>query len=244
MKVRVLMAETFLRKRAILIMHLAWFAPYAPLLLIPFEPGVWHWGGFLFGWSGCLLPLALSAGIFGDDIASGRMRMLATEPIRLWELYLYRFLGLSLQGAAHLLAVGGLTLLLHRLTGWGDIDHFALWLLASWLIFNAWTALSTSVSVVVHREHNAMLVVLGTIVVVFPLYTLLLFFEGSIGTRIYHEIVRYAGPPVELLVRLGRGRCRLPAGIGSVAYSLLLTAFYSMIGILLLHRREFMAARD
>lgn len=244
MKARALMAETFLRKRAILVTHLIWLAPYAPLFLIPFQPGIWHWGGFLFGWSGCLLPLALSAGIFGDDIASGRMRLLVTEPIRLWELYLYRFLGLSLQGAAHLLAVGGLTLLLHRLTGRGDADHFALWLLASWLIFNAWAALSTSVSVVVHREHNAMLLVLATIVVVFPLYTLLLFFEGSVGTRIYHEIVRYAGPPVELLVRLGRGKCRWPAGVASIAHSLMLTVFYGVIGILLLERREFTAARD
>ncbi len=244
MKAQVLMAETFLRKRAIFIMHLAWLGAYLPLFLIPFQPGTWQWGGFLFGWSGCLLPLALSAGIFGDDIASGRIRLLVTEPIRLWELYLYRFLGLSLQAALHVWAAAVLILLLHRLTGRGNIDHFALWLLASWLIFNAWAALSTSVSVVVHREHNATLLVLATLGVVFPLYMLLLFFEGSTGTRIYHEIVRYAGPPVELLVRLGRGRCRLPAGIGSVAYSLLLTAFYGMIGILLLNRREFMAARD
>jgi ABC-type transport system involved in multi-copper enzyme maturation permease subunit len=244
MKARALMFETFFRKRAILIMHLAWLAAYAPLFLIPFRPGTWQWGGFLFAWSGCLLPLALSAGIFGDDIASGRMRLLVTEPVRLSELYLYRFLGLSLQAAVHVWAAGVLILLLHEFTGRGNIDHFALWLLVSWLIFNAWAALSTSVSVVVHREHNAMLVVLATIAVVFPLYMLMLFFADSTGTRIYRGIVRYAGPPVELLVRLGRGKCRLPEGIGSVAYSLLLTAFYSLIGIMVLNRREFAAARD
>jgi len=244
MKAWALLFETFWRKRAILLMHLGWLAPYGPLFLIPFQPGIWHWGGFLFGWSGCLLPLALSAGIFGDDIASGRMRLLVTEPIRLWELYLYRFLGLSLQGAIHVWAAGVLILLLHRLTGRGNIGHFAVWLLVSWLIFNAWAALSTSVSVVVHREHNSMLVILVTIAVVFPLYTLLLFFEDSLGTKIYVGVLRYAGPSVELLVRLGRGKCRLPEGLGSVAYSLLLTAFYSLLGILLLHRREFAAAQD
>jgi ABC-type transport system involved in multi-copper enzyme maturation permease subunit len=244
MKARALMFETFFRKRAILVMHLIWLAAYAPLFLIPFRPGTWQWGGLLFAWSGCLLPLALSAGIFGDDIASGRIRLLVTEPIRLWELYLYRFLGLSLQGAAHMWAAGVLILLLHEFTGRGNIDHFALWLLASWLIFNTWAAVSTSVSVVVHREHNAMLVVLVTIGVVFPLYMLMLFFADSTGTRIYHGIVHYAGPPVELLVRLGRGKCRLPEGLGRVAYSLMLTVFYGVVGVMLLHRREFTAARD
>jgi len=244
MKARVLMAETFLRKRAILLMHLAWLGAYAPLFLIPFRPGTWQWGGFLFGWSGCLLPLALSAGIFGNDIASGRIRLLVTEPVRLWELYLYRLLGLSLQAAVHVWTAGVLILLLHRFTGRGNINHFAVWLLVSWLIFNAWAALSTSVSVVVHREHNSMLVILATIAVLSPLYMLLLFFQDSLGTKIYVGVLRYAGPPVELLVRLGQGRCRLPAGIGSVAYSLLLTVFYSVIGVMLLRRREFTAAGD
>ena len=244
MKARVLMAETFLRKRAILIMHLAWLGAYAPLFLIPFRPGTWQWGGFLFGWSGCLLPLALTAGIFGNDIASGRIRLLVTEPLRLWELYFYRLLGLSLQAAVHLLTAGALILLLQRFTGRGNIDHFPVWLLASWLIFNAWAALSTSISVVVHREHNSMLVILVTIAAVFPLYMLLLFFEDSLGTKIYVGVLRYAGPSVELLVRLGWGRCRLPEGLGSVAYSLLLTAFYSLIGIMLLNRQEFTAAKD
>jgi len=244
MKARALMTETFLRKKAILIMHLAWLGAYAPLFLIPFPPRTWQWGGFLFAWSGCLLPLALSAGIFGNDIASGRIRLLVTEPIQLWELYLYRLLGLSVQAAVHLLVAAALILLLQGLTGRGNIDHFALWLGLSWLIFNAWAALSTSVSVVVPREHNAMLVILATIAVLFPLYMLLLFFEDSLGTRIYVGVLRYAGPPVQMLVQLGRGKCRLPEGLGNVAYSFVPTACYSLIGILLLQRREFAAARD
>jgi ABC-type transport system involved in multi-copper enzyme maturation permease subunit len=243
-KAYVLITETFRRKASIRIVHLAWLAAYAPMFLIPFRPNTWQWGAFMFAWSGCFMPLALSAGIFGDDIASGRIRMLFTEPIRPAELYVYRFLGLSLQGAVHLLAVAALILLLHRLTGRGDIDHFATWMLASWLIFNAWTALSTTVSVLVYREHNSMLLVLATIAVVFPLYMVLLFFEDSMGTKVYHEIVRYAGPPVELLVRMGRGKSSLPGGIASVAHSLMLTVVYGAGGIVLLGRREFKYVAD
>ncbi len=244
MKARALIAETFLRKRSILLVHLAWLGAYAPLFLLPFPPGAWQWGGFLFGWSGWALALVLSSGIFGNDIASGRIRLLVTEPVRLWELYFYRFLGLSLQAAAHLALAGVLVLLLHGLTGRGNIDRFVLWLLASWLIFNAWAALSTSVSVVVSRENNSILLVLLTIVAVFPLYMLLLFSQDSLGTKIYVGVLRYAGPPVELLVRLGRGKCSLPGGVANVAYSLLVTALYGAAGIVLLARREFKFSAD
>ncbi len=244
MKACALITETFGRKLRIRLVHLVWLVSYAPIFLIPFRPQTWQWGAFLFAWSGCFLPLALSAGVFGDDIASGRIRLLVTEPIRPAELYLYRLLGLSLQGALHLLVAGTLILVLHRLSGRGDIDHFAAWMLASWLIFNAWTALSTTVSVLVNREHNLTLVVLATVAVAFPLYMLLLFFENSLGTKIYHEIVRYAGPPVELLVRIGRGKCSLSASIASVAHSLMLTALYGAVGIVLLGRREFKFVAD
>lgn len=245
MKAYALIAETLLRKASIRIVHLAWLAACPLMFLIPFSPDArWQWGGFLFAWGGCFLPLSLSAGIFGDDIASGRMRMVMTEPIRPFELYLYRFLGLSLQAAVHLLIAGALILLLHRFTNRGRTDHFAAWLLVSWLIFNTWTALSASLSVVVGRQNNSMLVVLGALVTAFPLYMLLLFFEDHLGTRIYLAIVRYAGPPIELLVQLGRGKDNLLQAVGSIGHSLLLTAFYGAIGIVLLGRREFKGATD
>ncbi|MBN1509997.1 MAG: hypothetical protein JW955_24340 [Sedimentisphaerales bacterium] len=244
MKACALIAETFLRKSSIRFVHACWLGTYAAVFLIPMSPEAWQWGGFVFVWSGCLLPLAISAGIFGDDIASGRIRMVATEPIRLWELYVYRFLGMSLQAAGHLLAAGAVILLLHALTGRGGVDHFAAWLLASWLIFNAWAALSASVSVVVSRDHNSMLLILATIAAVFPLYMLLLFFEDSITTKVYLGILRYAGPPVELLVRMGRGKCSLAGGIANTAYSVMLTAVYGLGGILLLNRREFTYVAD
>ena len=244
MKAYALMTETFWRKLGIRIVHVVWLVSYALMFLIPFGPSTWQWGAFLFAWSGCVLPLALSAGIFGDDIASGRIRLIVTEPIRPVELYVYRFLGLSLQAAVHLSAAGALILLLHRLTGRGGVAHFTVWLLASWLIFNAWAALSTSLSVLVNREHNVILLVLGTFAAFFPLYMLLLFFEDSMGTKVYHEIVRYAGPPVELLVRMGRGRCSLPVSVVSVVHSLLLTLVYGAAGVFLLGRREFTFAAE
>ncbi len=244
MRAYALMIETLLRKTSIRIVHLGWLGVYAAIFLIPMPPDSWPWGAFVFACSGCLLPLVLSAGIFGDDIASGRIRLLVTEPIWPSELYVYRFLGLSLQAALHLLAAGLVILLLHWLTKRGAVDHFALWLLASWLIFNAWTALSTSLSVVVRREHNSLLLVLGTIVAVFPLYLLLLFFENSLGTRIYREILACVAPPVEFLGRLGMGQYHGAGAVAHVAHCLLLTVLYGVAGVILLDKREFKYVAD
>jgi ABC-type transport system involved in multi-copper enzyme maturation permease subunit len=244
MKAYAIIVETFRRKGSVRFLHLGWLGTYAAVFLIPMPPDSWPWGAFVFICSGCLLPLVLSAGIFGDDIASGRIRLLVTEPIRPAELYIYRFLGLTLQAAVHLLAAGALILLLHRLTNRGSVAHFAAWILAAWLIFNAWTALSTSLSVLVRREHNSLLLVLGTIAAVFPLYLLLLFFENSLGTKIYHGILNYAGPPVELLGRVALGRYSLAGAVAHVAHCLLLTVLYGVIGIVLLDRREFKYVAD
>ena len=245
MRAYALIIETFRRKASVCVIHVSWLLIGGLFFLIPFPPGGrWQWGGFLFAWSGCLLSLLLSAGIFGDDIASGRIRLLATKPMRPSEFYFYRLLGLSLQGTIHLVVAAGLILVLHRLTGRGSIKSFAAWIPASWLIFNAWAALSTSVSVMVNRERNSMLVALATIVVVIPLDLLILFFEDSIGTKICHEIVRYAGPPVEFLVQMGLGRYGLLDGLGHAVHCLILIVFYGVIGVILLDRREFTCVGD
>ncbi|OHB68706.1 MAG: hypothetical protein A2Y77_17080 [Planctomycetes bacterium RBG_13_62_9] len=244
MKAYALITETFLRKGSIRIVHLAWLAIYALIFLFPFTPEMWHWGPFLFGWGGCLLPVMLSEGIFGDDIASGRIRLLMTEPIRPSELYFYRFLGLSLQGAVHLLLAGAIILLLHWLTGRGGLDHFAVWLLASWLIFNTWTALSTSLSVIFKRAHNSMLLFVATAAVLFMLSFLTSFFPNSPAVHTLLGVMRYTCPPLELLVKTGSGQCSLLRGACNVAHSLTLTAFYGMIGIILLSRREFKTTTD
>jgi len=244
MKAYAMISETFLRKRSLRLVHLGWLLAYSLIFLMPSLPETWQWGGLVFAWSGCLLPLVLSAGIFGDDIASGRIRLVATEPIRLSELYIYRFLGLSLQAAAHLLAVGALILALHWFTGTGSVARFAAWVLASWLIFNTWAALSTSVSVVTSRDQNSMTLVLAAIIVFFPLYMLLLFFEDSLAARTYHAIVRYGCPPIEILVGLGLSQYNLAEGIANAGHSLALTILYGAAGIVLLNKREFKYAAD
>ena len=58
------------------------------------------------------------------------------------------------------------------------------------------------------------------------------------------EILRYAGPPVELLVRMGRGKCSLPGCVASIVHSLALTVLYGAAGILLLNKREFTYVAD
>lgn len=239
-----LIIETFLRKASIRIVHVSWFAIYALIFLFPFEPEMWRWGFFLFGWSGCLLPLLLSEGIFGDDIASGRIRLLATKPMRPAQFYLYRFLGLSLQGAIHISAAGVLILALHGLTGRGSVERLGLWMVATWLIFNAWTALSTSLSIVVKRAHNSMLLFAAGGMVLFMLSFLASYFPKSIATDIFLGILRYTCPSVELLSEIGIGRCRLAGGLGNAGYSLMLTAVYCAVGIVLLSKREFKGATD
>jgi ABC-type transport system involved in multi-copper enzyme maturation permease subunit len=239
-----LMMETFRRRASIRLVHLSWFGTYAVIFLIPMPPEAWRWGAFLLAWSGCLLPLLLSDGIFGDDIASGRIRLLVTEPIRSWELYLYRFLGLSLQAAVHIWLAGALILLLHRLTGHGSVDRFMVWMLASWLLFNVWTALSTSLSVVVRRSHNSMFLFIITAGVFLVASFLMAFFPENPGTRAYLAALRYTGPPVELLAKIALDKSSLAASVGSVAHSLLLTALYGAAGMVLLGRREFKFVAD
>lgn len=244
MKAYELIMETLLRRTYLRIIHAAWLGIYGATFLIPFPPEVWSWGAFVFGWSGCLLPLLLSAGIFGNDIASGRIGLLITKPIRLGDLYLYRLLGLSLQGVVHLAAVGTLILALHRLTGRGNTENFLAWLLVSWLIFNTWAALSTTLSIVVKREHNAILLFFAAGVVVFALSFVVSFFPDHKLTAVFLGLVRWACPPVELMGRIGLGLAGVWRSLDSVAHSLMLTVLYGAIGIILLGRREFKYARE
>ncbi len=244
MKAYTLIAETLLRKRFIVVLHIAWLATYAAIFLIPFPPELWNWGGFLFGWSGCMLPLLISAGIFGDDIGSGRIGLLVTKPIRSFELYAFRLLGLSLQGGIHLIIAGLLIFGLHRLTGRGNGEHLATWTLAAWLIFNTWAALSTSVSVAVKRERNAMLVFFGAGMVFVMGSMAMSFFPKAIATKVFIGVIRYAGPPVEFLVQLAKVEHSFVRSLGDVAHSLTLTLIYASLGILLLGMREFKRASD
>jgi len=245
MKAYALILETVLRKTSIRIIHICWLLTYAAVFLIPFPAeSSWSWGPFLFGWSGCLLPLLLSAGIFGDDIASGRISLLVTKPIRPAELYFCRLLGLSVQVTIHLVAASAVVLVLHQLTGRGRMSHFATWWVATWLIFHAWAALSTSLSVVVKRANNSMLLFVATGLTVYMIAMLQAFLPDAIYTKAFAAILRYAGPPIEFLSSVGAGKSDILHGFGSAGHSLVLTALYGGIGIVLLDRREFKRTGD
>jgi hypothetical protein len=149
-----------------------------------------------------------------------------------------------LQGAVHLIAVGALIVTLHHFTNRGSAENFLAWLLVSWLIFNTWAALSTTLSVLVKREHNAMLLFFATTVVIFGISFVGSFYPDHKLTAVFLGLVRWACPPVELMGRIGLGLTSLWQGLDSVAHALLLTVLYGAIGIILLGRREFKYARE
>jgi ABC-type transport system involved in multi-copper enzyme maturation permease subunit len=244
MRVYELIKETFLRKAYIRIVHISWFATYGLMFLIPFPPGTWNWGAFLFGWSGCMLSLLLSAGIFGDDIASGRICVLIIKPLWPGELFIYRLMGLSLQALLHLLISGGIMFTLHSATGRGSINHLGLWILSSWLIFTTFAALSTSISVVVRRGQNSMLL-FAAIAFVYLFVTLTVsLFPKHTATEVFMGLLRYVCPPVELLGNLAMGKYSVLKGVGCVIHSLTLTTVYSAVGIIILCKRQFVCVRD
>lgn len=239
-----LMKETLLRKIYIRIVHISWIAIYGLIFLIPFPQETWNWGPFLFAWSGCLLPLLLSSGIFGDDIASGRIRILVTKPFWLGELYLYRLMGMSLQAFLHLVICGCVIFILHGVTGRGNIKNLGLWILSSWLVFNTWAALSTSLSVVVRRALNSMLLFIAIGFVFFFASILETFFPDHTVKVVLEVVLRYTCPPIELLVNLATGKYSMVKDLGCVLYSLVLTTIYSIVGIIILSKRQFACVFD
>jgi ABC-type transport system involved in multi-copper enzyme maturation permease subunit len=239
-----LIKETFLRKAYIRIVHISWFATYGLMFLIPFPPEEWNWGAFLFGWSGCMLSLLLTAGIFGDDIASGRICVLIIKPLWPGELYIYRLMGLSLQALIHLLISGAIMFTLQNATGRGSIDNLGLWMPASWLIFTTFAALSTSISVVVRRGHNSMLLFAAVAFVYFFVALMTGMFQTDPATGAFMRFLRYACPPVELLTKVGLGRYSAIKIFGCVMHSLALITVYSTVGIIILCKRQFVCVRD
>jgi len=248
-----LIKETFFRGSYIWIVHAAWLAIYGVFwwLFLPEQP---EYGKFVFIWGGLLLPLALSAGIFGDDIASGRICVLVTKPFWWGEIYIYRLLGLSLQGAVNLTLAAVLAAALHVITKKGSVEGIGLWLLATWLLFSATAALSTLLSVVVRRTYNSLLL-LVVIASGYFLVSMLMGFMGPHTTKgVFMGFVRYLWPPFELLFKFANGdygqfsltvgKYSVPKDIACVVHSLALTVAYSVAGIVLLTHRQFSRERD
>jgi ABC-type transport system involved in multi-copper enzyme maturation permease subunit len=248
-----LMKETFFRRTYIWVVHVVWLALYGGFWWF-FLPDMPEMGRFIFIWAGFFLALALSAGIFGDDIASGRICILVTKPFWLGELYIYRVLGLSLQAAVHLLLAGGIVLALHAIVGKGNVDNLGTWLLATWLLFNTCAALSTSLSIVVSRAFNSLLllVIIATGYSIMGLLVTYLRQEATSG--VLASFIRYPWPPFELLYKLAQGewgqyaltvgKYSVTKSFACIIHSLMLTLVYSIIGILLLSRREYSRVRD
>jgi len=248
-----LIKETFFRRTYIWVVHLIWFGIYGLFWLL-FLPSNMEAGEFLFIWAGFFLPLALSAGIVGDDIASGRICILATRPFWLGQLYIYRLLGLSLQGAVHILLAGGLVFVLDTLLGRGTPNSLGVWLLSSWLLFNACSALSGSLSVVVGRSYNSLLTFFAVAVLYLLLDVLAGYWLEYGAAEALRNVIRYAGLPFGLLHGLAKGeygkysyavgRYDTAKSVACTVHCLILTTVYAGLGIFLLTRRQFSSERD
>ena len=243
-----LIKETFCRRMYIWIVHVCWLILYCFFWVLFLEEEA-EFGQFLFIWGGFLLPLALSAGIFGDDIASGRICVLMTRPFWPGELYIYRLLGLSLQGILHFISAGVVIHIVHLVIGKGTLEGLNIWLFSSCLLFIVCSALSTTLSVVVKRAFNSLLLFVF-IASFFVIVNILSWYHDSdTGTKVFIVILRYAGPPFKLLSKLAEGefgkysliigQYKLIKGLACIIHSLVLTVIYSIVGIILLSKRQF-----
>jgi hypothetical protein len=248
-----LMKETFFRRTYIWMVHVIWLALYGVFWWL-FLPEATEFGRFLFIWAGFFLPLALSAGIFGDDIASGRICVIVTRPFWTGELYIFRVLGLSLQAAVHLALAGAIVLALHALMRKGTVDGLGVWLLATWLLFNTCAALSTSLSVVVGRAFNSLLLLVVIVTGYFLVGLLAMYLRDQASAGALASFIRYPWPPFELLYKFAAGewgqyaptvgKYSVNKSIACIVHSLMLVLVYSIIGIVLLGRQQFSRVRD
>ena len=248
-----LLRETLWRRRYIWIVHVVWLALYVMFWWL-YYPDPEEFGGVLFLSGGFLLPLALSAGIIGDDIASGRICVVLTRPLRPGTLFVYRLLGLSLQGAIHFLLGGIVILVLHVVTRKGSTEGLAFWLFLSWLLFNTWAALSTSSSVLLKRSHNSLLLLVAFVTIGGVLHILIWNLRNYAIGDVLKGILRYGFPPDGLLRDLGNGEFEeknvtlagldLPRALVYTVHSLLLTVVYALPGILIFRKKQFLSERD
>lgn len=236
-----LIKETFLRRSYILVVHVVWLAIYAVLFLLPVNDSL-KWGKVPFFLCGFMLSLILSSGIFGNDIASGRITVLITKPMPISMLYIWRFVGLAIQGIMHLFFSGLIIFFLHSLTGKGSIQNLIFWLFLSWMLFNTWLALSITVSVFTRRGHNFMVLILGTLLVI-ALRTVLLMSPNPIS-KVLVATIRYIFPPVELLLACGQEAWLFPQKMRLFGYVIALIIVYAGIGITILANREFKRQND
>jgi len=134
------------------------------------------------------------------------------------------------------------------------MDNLGLWLFASWLLFNTCAALSTSLSIVVGRAYNALLLLVVIVTGFFVVGLLMVSLKQQAETGVLFSFISFACPPFKLLYKfacgeygkysLTVGRFSLTKSVACVVHSLILTVVYSVVGIVLLSRRQFSCERD
>jgi len=231
-----LIKETLLRKSCVPVIHLVWCCLY--FILPQMMPGQDYVLGKLpFAFGGLFLPAILSMGIFGNDIASGRIVVLVTKPLPFFELYIWRYCGLVVQGFIHLAIAGVILLVVNRLFGYGSVEQLHVYLIASLLLFSVVVALSMTLSIVAKRDYNLMILVgLLLIVIAFEMYFASV---QSHVTKCVDMIITYGLPSVELLYRSAARECSFSKRLGVVLYVLALTSMYIAVGVFLLTYKEF-----
>jgi ABC-type transport system involved in multi-copper enzyme maturation permease subunit len=241
--------ESLFRRRFIPLLHIVYLGVYLLVygIFCVIPSGPTRWGLWLFIWSGCLLPVLLTAGAFGDDIASGRILQLVTKPVSLGTLYVLRALGVFIQCAVHLAVCYSLVFVLHSLTGQGGQESLGPWFLASLLASLAWLTLSCSLSTFLLREYNIVVIMIGSILVVMLWQSVVVVASVAnwpMVSEVANGVVVYGMPPVVLLLRLGMQKYNLVGGLAVGAHALGMATLYAAIGILILTHREFLRRRE
>ena len=246
-----ILKETVVRRRAIRRLHLAYLAAYAAVYVslsaVSTSADPPRWGLWLFVWSGCVLPVLLTIGIFGGDIASGRMMQLVTKPIALGTLYLFRFLGVYLQCVVHLSICYGSVFIVASWTDAQAEGTLGPWFLASLLISPVWITLSATVSTFVSRDFNVAVVFIGAIATFMVLQSadiLAAIMSLPIMSEAVTVIGIYGMPSVVLLCKLGMRQCTGTEGIVAAVHPIVMATVYAAIGIVILNRREFTRERN
>jgi ABC-type transport system involved in multi-copper enzyme maturation permease subunit len=236
-----LIKETFFRKSSIAILHVLGALLYGIIAVLPMRNSL-EVGAFVFILSGVALPLLISQGIFGDDIVSGRARVVLTKPMSFATLYIWRLVGMCLQCLVQMAIGSAVLYLAHRLGARGSVNHLLLLNLMAMFMFLTLTTLSTSVSSVVKGGLNLLVMVFGLI-----FFKAVDWLMGGMETPLAEGVqafIKYALPPLDLLWSAGNQGAGPLEVLGLVVHALALSLIYASAGIIILSRREFACERE
>ena len=106
----------------------------------------------------------------------------------------------------------------------------------------------------VGRAYNSLLLLVVIITVFFVVSMMMGYLKQHSETDVLVSFISYACPPFKLLYKfacgeygkysLTVGRFSLAKSVACVVHSLILTVVYSIVGIVLLNRRQFSCGRD